>query len=267
MLKKILNRNNPVVAQFVVDTQINRQAMQKLLKDISKAQNFKKKIKAVCLVVDSPGGSASQSSIMGAKAQIFAKRRNVPFYTFAEDLAASGGYWLLCSGKDGVFASKNSLVGSIGVISAVANFRKLWDHAKIGRPVIETSPNLLQKKFDFLKEEGIREEDEEYLKDIQKKIFVDFREWVETNRDGKLDQSKLDQIFSADVYLGTEAKDLGLIDDFGEVKAKMRELYGDDIKIVNFSKVSRFERIAQQFSRSQGQMAGLDLRNLMMLLR
>jgi ClpP class serine protease len=60
---------------------------------------------------------------MGSKVQVFAKRRGIPFYTFAEDLAASGGYWLLCSGTHGVYAHRNSLVGSIGVVSMMANFR------------------------------------------------------------------------------------------------------------------------------------------------
>ena len=101
--------------------------MQKLTRDIAKAQDTKRKIKAVCLVVNSPGGSAVQSSIMGAKVQVFAKRRQLPFYTFAEDVAASGGYWLLCSGVDGVFAHRASMVGSIGVISMAANFRRAFE--------------------------------------------------------------------------------------------------------------------------------------------
>lgn len=74
---------------------------------------------------------------------MFAKKRNVPFYTFAEDVAASGGYWLLSSGLNGVYAHKNSLVGSIGVVSMAANFRNLFDKTAITRPVIQTSENLL----------------------------------------------------------------------------------------------------------------------------
>mgnify|MGYP000108792284 CR=1 FL=1 len=42
-------------------------------------------------------------------------------------------------------------------------------------------------RFDPLKEGGIQQEDEDYIKDIQTKIFVDFRGWVESNREGKLD--------------------------------------------------------------------------------
>ena len=133
----------------------------------------------------------------------------------------------------------------------LANYREAWNRAKIGRPVIQTSDNLLMNRFDPLKEGGIQQEDEDYIKDIQTKIFVDFRGWVESNREGKLDQSKFDSIFSADVYLGSEAKELGLIDEFGDMKSKMKELYGEEIKIVNFSKQSRFAKLAAQLSRVQ----------------
>ena len=54
---------------------------------------------------------------MGERVASFAKNNGVPLYTFAEDVAASGGYWLLCIG-DTVYAHETSLVGSIGVVSA-----------------------------------------------------------------------------------------------------------------------------------------------------
>ena len=53
---------------------------------------------------------------MTYKVAEFAKERNLPFYTFAEDVAASGGYFILCAGET-VYANEHSLVGSIGVIS------------------------------------------------------------------------------------------------------------------------------------------------------
>jgi ClpP class serine protease len=53
---------------------------------------------------------------MGDKIKLFAKQKKIPYYTFAEDVAASGGYWLLCTGEK-VYANQSSVVGSIGVIS------------------------------------------------------------------------------------------------------------------------------------------------------
>ena len=217
-MEKILSifKKKPIIAKFVVDQQIGAKSMQKLMKDVAKASDSKKKILAVCLVVNSPGGSACQSSIMGSKVQVFAQKRNVPFFTFAEDLAASGGYWLLCSG-DSVYANRNSLIGSIGVVSMTANLRNLLDKTQIGRPVIQTSDKLIANRFDPLKEGGLTEQDENYIKDIQSHIFTDFRAWVESNRKDKLKKEEADKIFSADVFLGDDAKELGLIDEFGEM--------------------------------------------------
>ena len=67
--------------------------------DIVKANKQQKKIVAVAVSVNSPGGSAVQSSIAGGKLKTFARRIGVPYYTFAESLAASGGYWILCTGN------------------------------------------------------------------------------------------------------------------------------------------------------------------------
>ena len=84
----------------------------------------------MAFVVNSPGGSPVYSSLMGERVLAFAKNRKIPLFTFAEDYAASGGYWLLCMG-DHVYSHPASLVGSIGVISATAALRGIYDKNKI----------------------------------------------------------------------------------------------------------------------------------------
>lgn len=68
------------------------------MKDIDKANASKKQIVAIAVNINSPGGSAVSSSIMGSKLKTLAAKKKVPYYTFAETLAASGGYWILCTG-------------------------------------------------------------------------------------------------------------------------------------------------------------------------
>ena len=187
-----LFKKKPIIAKFVVNSQINAKSQQKLLKDIDKAINSKKEIKAVALVINSGGGSACQSSIMGSKVKTFAEKRQAPFYTFAEDVAASGGYWLLASGTEGVYAMKTSMVGSIGVVSLTFNLRNLFQKTQIERPVIQTSENLLQGRLDPLKEGGIQEADCDLIKDIQTDIFKDFKAWVVEHRGDKLAKDKYD---------------------------------------------------------------------------
>ena len=106
---------------------------------------------------------------------------------------------------------------------------------------------MFESRLDVLKEEGIQEADIDFMKEIQSDIFRDFRGWVEENRKDKLNQEKLEQIFSADVVLGPEAKELGLIDDFGEVRTKFKEIYGKEVEILNFSKSSPLELLKERF--------------------
>jgi len=73
---------------------------------------------AACAIsINSPGGSPVQSELIHDMIQRLRKQTGVPVYTFAEDVAASGGYWLMCAG-DEAYACQTSLVGSIGVVSA-----------------------------------------------------------------------------------------------------------------------------------------------------
>ena len=72
---------------------------------------------AVALVVNSPGGSPVQSSLIGARIRRLAEEKEIPVIAFVEDVAASGGYWLAAA-ADEIYADPSSVVGSIGVISA-----------------------------------------------------------------------------------------------------------------------------------------------------
>ena len=113
-----------------------------MLKDIEKAESSGKDFKAVLFAINSPGGSPVCSSLMADRVLGFAKIRNLPFYTFAEDLAASGGYWLLCVG-DKTFAHPSSVVGSIGVISMAWAGKGALDKNQIGRYRVDTSDQLI----------------------------------------------------------------------------------------------------------------------------
>ena len=81
-------------------------------------------LKAVALSVNSPGGSPVQSSLIAGRIRALAEEKGVPVIAFAEDVAASGGYWLTCA-ADEIYADASSIIGSIGVISAGFGFQDL----------------------------------------------------------------------------------------------------------------------------------------------
>ena len=83
---------------------------------LTKAFSFKN-IKAIALLINSPGGSPVQSALIANRIRDLAKEKEIPVYCFIEDLAASGGYWLSCA-ADKVYAMESSIIGSIGVITS-----------------------------------------------------------------------------------------------------------------------------------------------------
>ena len=139
---------DPIIAKFTVNTHIDDQAYQRIVKDVWKADQSKKKIAAVGLVINSPGGSAVACDLMASRVMGFAKKHNVPYYTFAEDLAASAGYWMLCTG-DTVYANQQSLVGSIGVITGTGALKGWLDKHKFERTHITTGKELHDYKLDL----------------------------------------------------------------------------------------------------------------------
>ena len=99
---------------------------------------FKQKgIKAIALVINSPGGSAVQSHLIHQRIRQMAAEKKVPVIAFVEDVAASGGYWLATAG-DEIYADESSIIGSIGVITAGFGFTDLLQ--RIGISVASIQP-------------------------------------------------------------------------------------------------------------------------------
>ena len=93
-----------------------------------------KKAPAVALIINSPGGSPTQSSLIAEKIINLGKEKNKKVYAFVEDVAASGGYWLACA-ADEIYLDLNSIVGSIGVISPGFGFVDLIKKIGVERRV------------------------------------------------------------------------------------------------------------------------------------
>ena len=77
-----------------------------LAEQIEKAFSVKN-AKAVALQINSPGGSPVQSKLIFNRIRALAEENNIPVYSFVEDVAASGGYWLALAG-DEVYADDSS---------------------------------------------------------------------------------------------------------------------------------------------------------------
>ena len=180
------------------------------------------KPKAVALVINSPGGSPTQSSLIAARIRRLAEEKQIPVYAFVEDVAASGGYWLACA-ADEIWVDENSVVGSIGVISASFGFQDFIARHGIERRVHTAGKS--KSMLDPFRPE--KKEDVTRLKALQEQIHDSFISHVKRRRDGKLADGDL---FNGDVWVGEKAKEVGLVDGVGHVVPKMKELFGKRVK-------------------------------------
>ena len=210
---------------------------------LTKAFSFKN-VKAIVLLVNSPGGSPVQSALIANRVRDLAREKEIPVYCFIEDLAASGGYWLSCA-ADKIYAMESSIIGSIGVITS--GFGAVEAIKKIGieRRVYSQGKNkgLLDP---FLPE---KKDDVKQILSIQKDLHAQFINWIKKRR-GKRLKANDEVLFNAGIWSGVKAKELGLIDGIGDYYNVMKNIFGDDIKFKDFSKKTSWFK--QRFFSSKG---------------
>src|SRR5947208_7011573 len=90
--------------------------------------------RAVALVINSPGGSPSQSHLIFRRIRQLADEKGIPVLAFVEDVGASGGYMLACA-ADEIICDQYSILGSIGVVGGTFGFPKLMEKLGVERRV------------------------------------------------------------------------------------------------------------------------------------
>ena len=180
---------------------------------------------AVALSINSPGGSAVQSSLIASRIRALAAEKNLKVIAFVEDVAASGGYWLACAG-DEIIADRASIVGSIGVISASFGFVEAMRRLGVERRV-HTAGEHKSILDPFLPE---KDADVARLKALQQDVHEEFKAMVRDRRRGRLDENAPD-VFSGAFWSGARARELGLIDGFGGLHDVLRARYGKEVEI------------------------------------
>jgi len=182
---------------------------------------------AVALLINSPGGSPAQSSLIAARIRRLAAEKDIPVTAFVEDVAASGGYWL-ATAADEIVVDESSIVGSIGVISASFGFSDF-----IGRHGIERRVHTAGKSKSWLDPfQPERPADVKRLKALQEQIHENFKAQVTTRRAGRLPEGR--DLFTGDVWVGAQAIEVGLADKVGHLVPVMQERYGDKVKFSTF---------------------------------
>jgi signal peptide peptidase SppA len=197
---------------------------QKLIKEAFSVPN----VKAVILLLNSPGGSPVQTELLYTYIRTLSEKNHIPVYTCIEDVAASGGYWLACAG-DEIYASASSIVGSIGVISAGFGFPELLKKVGIERRVYAQGDN--KSILDPFKEE--KAADVEILNAVGRDIHQEFITLVMKRRGGALADDPA--LFTGAFWSGKRAKELGLVDGIGTLYDVLEEKFGK-IDVVEIKK-------------------------------
>ncbi|TQC45230.1 S49 family peptidase [Rhodococcus sp. WS4] len=177
--------------------------------------------KAVALLINSPGGSPTQSEYIAARIRQLATEHELPVLAFCEDVVASGGYWLACA-ADEIYATATSVVGSVGVISAGFGFSELIDRLGIERR-LHSAGEAKARLDPFFAEKS---EDVQWLEQIQEGIHDEFRDWVVDRRGDKLKAAETD-LFNGDVWLGRRAVELGIVDGIGTLREVVEKKFPD----------------------------------------
>ena len=185
-----------------------------------------RRLVAVALAINSPGGSPVQSALLYRRIRQLADEKKVPVFAFAEDVAASGGYWLALAG-DEVYADEASLLGSIGVVTATFGLSRLIDRFGIERRV-HTAGERKSMLDPFLPEDPA---DVARLSGLQQDIHESFKDHVRRRRAGKIDPAD-ETLFSGEVLTGRMALSRGLIDGIGDLRSVMRARFGDNVRLL-----------------------------------
>lgn len=185
------------------------------------------KTPAVAIALNSPGGSPVQSSLIFKTIRQHAAEQKKKVYVFCEDVAASGGYYLAVAG-DEIYADTSSIIGSIGVISASFGLDKAIARLGIDRRVYTAGEH--KGALDMFQPE--KADDIERLKALQRDVHDVFIGVVKDRRAGKL-RGPDGELFSGAFWSAPKALEFGLIDGISDMRSKMRELFGEKVRLEN----------------------------------
>ena len=207
-----------------------------LSKTIRKAREDKN-VKAIVLRVNSPGGSALASAIIGRELDLTKEVK--PVIVSMGNYAASGGYWISAK-ADYIFADPTTLTGSIGVFGTFPNAQGfLNDKIGLTFDVAKTNENADFPNFT----QPLTEFQYNKLQEMVGKTYNDFTQRVAEGRG--LRQTFVDSIGQGRVWAGADAIGLGLVDKLGDMEdaiayAVEKANLGNDYKVTEWPKQKDF---------------------------
>lgn len=207
----------------------------------------------VILRANSPGGSPVQSRyVYDEIKRLREKYPDKPLYAVVGDVCASGCYYIVAA-ADKIYANPSSLVGSIGVIMSTFGLTEAAKKLGVERRLFTAGENK-----GFLDPfSPVRPEERRHVQQMLERIHKQFIQAVRDGRGQALKENK--DTFSGLFWTGDQAKDMGLVDEFGSTSYVAREVIKAE-EIVDFSfRENVFDRFARRFGSAMGETMSLRL--------
>ena len=207
----------------------------------------------VILRINSPGGSPVQAGYVSDEiARLRSLHPDTPIYAVIGDVTASGGYYIAAA-TDRIFASRSSIVGSIGVLMNGFGFVEALEKLGIERRLLAAGEHkALLDPFS-----PVRSEEVAHLRALLEEVHRHFIEVVKRGRGDRLAED--DRIFSGLVWSGSRAVELGLVDAFGSSGHVAREVIGAE-DIVDFTvRPSHLDVLVEHLGASIARTLGAEL--------
>ncbi|MEO9532284.1 MAG: signal peptide peptidase SppA [Crocinitomicaceae bacterium] len=186
-------------------TQIGGTSLSKMIREAREDST----IKAVVLRVDSPGGSALASDIIWREV-VLTREAGKPVVVSMGDVAASGGYYISCA-ADKIYAQPNTITGSIGVFGIIPYTGKMFEN-KLGITFdrVQTNDHAILSTN--------RKLDEQELAIVQEGVDIIYDDFISKVAEGRgMKKAMVDSIGQGRVWAGVDAKEIGLIDEYGGI--------------------------------------------------
>ncbi len=192
----------------------------KMLRDSMEAAYNNPNAKGIVIRANSPGGSpVISNTAFNEIRRLKSEHKNIPVYVVAEDMCASGCYYIAAA-ADKIYANPSSIVGSIGVIGGGFDVTGLMEKLGIKRR-LKTAGSNKGMGDPFTPETP---EQGKIWEGILSDTHQEFIKAVKLGRGEKLKDKEYPDVFSGRIYVGLEAKKVGLIDDFGSVYSIARDV-------------------------------------------
>ncbi|QDP99774.1 signal peptide peptidase SppA [Lysinibacillus fusiformis] len=177
-------------------------------------------VQAIVLSVNSPGGGVKESAEIYKKLLEIKEERQIPIYVSMDSMAASGGYYIAAP-ADKIFAHRDTITGSIGVIMQSINYQELAEKVGVKFQTFKSGEHkdMLSPMRD------VTEEERAMMQDMINETYEEFVDIVEKGRN--MSEADVKKVADGRILGGTKALEAGLIDEIGDEEATIAALRAD----------------------------------------